>query len=147
MIHNLLYPYTYLYMLYPRHTGGAVPLRFLVKTAIIAVTPPVVFIVFPHPSHLFTAVEPPQGRRRVASLHFRDCTAVVGLLRRHSGDGGAAVVLVRCHGGHGGAAATPLRISPTRDDTAEVLNMLKNFHRATAKVRGFDSFQRCYGDQ
>ena len=30
-------------MLYPRHTGGAVPLRFLVKTAITAVTPPVVF--------------------------------------------------------------------------------------------------------
>ena len=28
------------------HTGGAVPLRFLVKTAITAVTPPVVFIVF-----------------------------------------------------------------------------------------------------
>ena len=25
----------------------------------------------------------------------------------------------------GGAAATPLRISPTRDDTAEVFNMLK----------------------
>ena len=48
------------------------------------------------------------------------------LLRRHGGDGGAtAVMLVRCHGGHGGAAVTPLRISPTRDDTAEILNMLK----------------------
>ena len=47
------------------------------------------------------------------------------LLRGHGGDGGATAVLVRCHGGHGGAAATPLRISPTRDDTAEVLNMLK----------------------
>ena len=34
-------------------------------------------------------------------------------------------MLVRCHGGHGGAAATPLRISPTRGDTAEVLNMFK----------------------
>ena len=47
------------------------------------------------------------------------------LLRGHGGDGGATAVLVRCHGDHGGAAATPLRISPTRDDTAEVLNMLK----------------------
>ena len=48
------------------------------------------------------------------------------LLRGYGGDVlGATAVLVRCHGGHGGAAATPLRISPTRDDTAEVLNMLK----------------------
>ena len=47
------------------------------------------------------------------------------LLRGHGGDGGATAVLVRCHDGHGGAAATPLRIGPTRDDTAEVLNMLK----------------------
>ncbi len=47
------------------------------------------------------------------------------LLRGHGGDGGANAVLVWCHGGHGGAAATPLRISPTRDDTAEVLNMSK----------------------
>ena len=46
------------------------------------------------------------------------------LLRGHGGDGGATAVLVRCHGGHSGAAATQLRISPTRDDTAEVLNML-----------------------
>ena len=45
------------------------------------------------------------------------------LLRGHGGDGGATAVLVRCHGCHCGAAATPLRISPTRDDTAEVLNM------------------------
>ena len=47
------------------------------------------------------------------------------LLRGPGGDGGATAVLIRCHGGHGGAAATPLRIGPTRDDTAEVLNMLK----------------------
>ena len=47
------------------------------------------------------------------------------LLLGHGGDGCATAVLVRCHGGHGGAAATPLRIGPTRDDTAEVLNMLK----------------------
>ena len=31
--------------LYPRHTGGAMPLRFLIKTAITAVTPPVVFLL------------------------------------------------------------------------------------------------------
>ena len=47
------------------------------------------------------------------------------LLRGHGGDGGSTAVLVLCHGSHGGAATTPLRISPTRDDTAEVLNMLK----------------------
>ena len=50
-----------------------------------------------------TAVEPPRDRRRVASLLFSDCTAVV--LRRHDGDGGATAVLVRYHGGHGGATA------------------------------------------
>ena len=66
------------------------------------------------------------------------------LLRGHGGDGGATAVLVRCHGGHGGAATTPLRISPTRDDTAEVLNYVKSFRPATVKVR---SFRRCYGDQ
>ena len=47
------------------------------------------------------------------------------LLRGYGGDGGATAVLVRCHSGHGGAAATSLRIGPTSDDTAEVLNMLK----------------------
>ena len=66
------------------------------------------------------AVEPPRDRRRVASLNFRDCTAVVlrrhggdggataGGVRGHGGDGGASAVLVRRHGGHGGASATPL---------------------------------------
>ena len=47
------------------------------------------------------------------------------LFRGHGGDGGSTAILVRCHGGHGGAAATSLRIGPTRDDTAEVLKMLK----------------------
>ena len=47
------------------------------------------------------------------------------LLRGHGGDGGATAILIRCHGGHGSAAANTLRISPTRDNTAEVLNMLK----------------------
>ena len=46
------------------------------------------------------------------------------LLRGHGCDGGGTAVLVRCHGGHGGTAATPLRISPTCDNTAEVLNKL-----------------------
>ena len=88
--------------------------------------PPVTFYSFRLPVTHVTAVEPPRDRRRVASLHFRDGTAVMEvLLRGHGGDGGATAVLVRCHGGDGGAAATPLRISPTRDDTAEVLNMLK----------------------
>ena len=99
------------------------PLRFLIKTAITVVTPPVVCNTFPlHVTHL-TAVEPSRDRRRIASPHFRDCTAVV--LRRHGGDGGATAVVVRCHGGHGGAAATPLRIGPTRGGTAKVLNMFK----------------------
>ena len=75
----------------PRHTGGAVPLRLFIKTAITVVTPPVVFNSFPLPVTHLTAVEPPWGRRRVASLHFRECTAVVGLLLRHGGDGGATV--------------------------------------------------------
>ena len=109
----------------PRHTGGAVPLRFLVKTALTAVTPPVVFKSFPLSVTHLTAVEPPRDRRRVASLLFRDCTAVVGLLRRHGGDGGCTAVIVRCHGGHGGAAAIPLRVGPSRGGTAGVLNMFK----------------------
>ena len=70
------------------------------------------------------------------------------LLRGHGGDGGATAVLVRCHGSHGGAAATLLRIGPTRDATAGgSFEYVKRFRRATAKVRGFGSFRRCYGDQ
>ena len=65
------------------------PLRFLIKTAITVVTPPVIVNSFRLPVTHVTAVEPPRDRRRVASRHFRDCTAVVGLLRRHGGDGGA----------------------------------------------------------
>ena len=108
-------------------------LWFLVKTAITAVTPPVVFHSFRLRVTHVTAIEPPRDRRRVTVYIFAIArrlycggTAVVeALLRGHGGDGGATAVLVRCHGGHGDAAATPLRISPTRDDTAEVLNMLK----------------------
>ena len=95
------------------------PLRFLIKTAFTVVTPPVIFNSFPLPVTHLTAVEPPRDRRRVASLLFRDCTAVV--LRRHGGDGGATA---------GGTAVT------------EVLHV-KRFRRATAKVRGFDSLPRC----
>ena len=66
------------------------------------------------------------------------------LLRGHGGDGGATAVLVRCHGSHCGAAATPLRISPTRDDTAEVFNMLKV---SAMPPRRSAVAWRCYGDQ
>ena len=68
------------------------PLRFLIKTAITAVTPPVIFNSFPLPVTHLTAVEPPLDRRRVASLHFRDCTAVA-----YCGD--TAVMEVLLHGG------------------------------------------------
>ena len=63
----------------PRHTGGAVPLRFLIKTAITVLTPPVMFNSFRLPVTQVTAVEPPRDRSRVASLHFSrlhgGCTA------------------------------------------------------------------------
>ena len=49
-------------------------------------TSPVICNSFPLPVTHLTAVEQPRDRHRVASLHFRDCTAVV--LRRHGGDGG-----------------------------------------------------------
>ena len=101
-----------------RHTGGAVPLRFLVKTAIAVVTPPVDFDSFPP-----TAVEPPCDRRSVASLLFRDCKADV--LRRRVGDGGATAVICtvprrsrRCRCDH-------TADWPNRGGTAEVLNMFK----------------------
>ena len=71
------------------------------------------------------------------------------LLPGHGGDGRATAILERCHGGHGGhggTAATLLRTGPTSGGTSEVWNML-SVRRATAKVRGSDSFRRCYGDQ
>ena len=95
------------------------PLRFLIKTAITAVTPPVVYS-FPLPVTHLTAVEPPGDRRRVASLYFRDCTEVV--LRRHGDDGGATSVLVRCHGG---STAVPRRPHCGLAQSADVLNMFK----------------------
>ena len=71
-------------------------LQFLIKTAITVVTPPVSCNSFRLPVTHVTAVEPPRDRRRVASLHCRDCTAVA--LLRHGGDGGATAVLVWCRG-------------------------------------------------
>ena len=65
------------------------------------------------------------------------------LLRGHGDGGGATAVLVRCHGGHGDSAATPQRIGPARGCFEHV----HIFRRATANVRGFDSFRRCYCDQ
>ena len=104
----------------------------MIKTAITVVTPPVICNSFRLPVTHVTAVEPPRiavGSPvyifAIARRLYCGGTAVMEVpLRGHGGDGGATAVLVRCHGGHGGAAATPLRISPTRDDTAEVLNML-----------------------
>ena len=71
------------------------------------------------------------------------------LPRGHGGDVGATAVLVRCHGGHGGVAATPLRIGPIRDDTAEVLNMLKVSAvppRQFSAVRSMTESLRNHGD-
>ena len=69
------------------------PLRVLIKTAITVVTPPVICNSFrlpvTHVAAVIAAVESPRDRPRVASLYFRDCTAVVQ--RRHSGDGGATL--------------------------------------------------------
>ena len=65
------------------------------------------------------------------------------LLRGHGGDGGATAVLVRCHGGHGGSAATHCGLTQSRGCFEHV----QSFRRATANVRGFDTFRRCYGDQ
>ena len=84
----------------------------------------------------------------VASLVFRDCTAVV--LRRHGGNGGATAVLVRCHGGHVHAAAVKAvsRRSHCRLAKPTValrsIEHVQSFRRATAKVRILDSFLRCF---
>ena len=77
-------------------------------------TPPVgglvmLFIVFDPLSVTYvTGVEPPRDCRRVASLLFRDCTAVV--LRRHGGDEGATAV--RSLYGATAIMAVPLRFMP-----------------------------------
>ena len=60
-----------------------------------------------------------RDRRRVASLLFRDCTAIV--LRMHGGDGGATAVLVRCYGGHGGVAAVLRRCCGGNGGAAAIL--------------------------
>ena len=72
-----------------------VPLRFLVKTAITEVTPPVVcpWYSFPLPVTHVTAVEPPRDRCRVAGLLFRDCTVMAVPRRSHCGLAQSAVAL------------------------------------------------------
>ena len=54
----------------------------------------------------------------------------------------------RCHCGLcRTSTAVASRLRCDGGSTAEARrNMLKSFRHATAKVRGFDSFQRCYGD-
>ena len=69
------------------------------------------------------------------------------LLLGHCGDGGATAVIVRCHGSHGVAAATPLWIGPTRDGTAEVLNMFKVSAVPSRRSAVLTVFPRCFGDQ
>ena len=107
-------------------------------------TPPVVFNSSPLPVTHLTAVEPPRDTRRVASLYFRDCTAVV--LRRHGGDGGATAGARRwwrCYCGpctvprrSGRFRGAPLRIGPT----CGCFEHVQSFHPATANVRGFWQF-------
>ena len=63
-------------LLYPCHTGGAVPLVFGQNRHHRIVTPPVVFHSFSRTRHTRIAEEPPRDRFRVASLLFRDCTAL-----------------------------------------------------------------------
>ena len=55
---------------------------------------------------------------------------------------------------HGGATAVCEVQAPQWHDwhrafgvTGGTAEHVKSFRRATAKVRGFDSFPRCYGDQ
>ena len=101
------------------------PLRFLIKTAITVVTPPVVCNSFPLPATHLTAVEPPRDRR-ARRLYCGGTAVMEVLLRGNGGDGGATAVLVRCHCGHGGSAANTLRIGTTRGGTADVLNIFKD---------------------
>ena len=85
-------------MLYPRHSGGAVPLRFLVESAITVVTPQLLLKVSPYPSHMcffFAVLLPNQGR----------ITAVLeATLRGQSGATTGLAVLLRCYCAGAGAA-------------------------------------------
>ena len=106
-------------------------------------TPPAICNSFPLPVTHLTAVEPPRDRRRVASLHFRDCTAVV--LRRHGGDGGVTAggtavmeVLQRSLYGAKAVMAVPRRPHCGLAQPAVALRSfehVQSFHRATANVR------------
>ena len=98
-------------------------------------TASIVFNSFPLSVTHLIAEEPSRDRRRVASPLFRDCTAVVGPTAEARGDVGVTAI-------HDGAAATPLRIGHCGS-----FEHVQSFRRATAKVRCFDSFPRCYSDQ
>ena len=91
----------YVGMLYPRHSGGAVPLRFLVESAITVVTPRLFLKVPPYPSHMcffFAVLLPNQGR----------ITAVLAAtLRGQSGATTGLAVLPRCYCAGAGAAGRP----------------------------------------
>ena len=68
------------------------------------------------------------------------------LLRGHGGDRGATAVLVRCPA----VMAVPRRPHCGLAQPEMALRKfehVQSFRRATANVRGFDSFPRCYGDQ
>ena len=82
--------------LYTRHTGGAVPLRILVKTAItVVVTPPIVFHSFRHPSHHNRRSGSPKGRQSTFSrLHCGGTGMMVVLLWSLYG----ATAVMGCHG-------------------------------------------------
>ena len=97
-------------LLYPRHTGGAVPLRFLVKTA---TTVSVVFHSFP--DVFFFAVLLRNQGGITAEPRWCHCGHGDPIELPLRFDGGATVIIggstarpVRCHCGAGGATAVLL---------------------------------------
>ena len=109
-------------------------------------TPPVVFNNFPLPVTHLIGGEPPRDRLWGASLHFRDCSAVI--LRRHGGGGGATAGARRRWRCYCGPCTVPRRSWRCRGDpTVDWPNTrwhrgsvehVQSFFRATAKVRGFE---------
>ena len=69
------------------------------------------------------------------------------LLRRHGGDGGATAVFVRCSAAVMAVPRQSHRGLANPRWHCGIFEHVQSFRRATAKVRGFDSFPRCYGDQ
>ena len=115
--------------------------RFLVKTAITVVTPPVVDHSFPPIRHTITAVEPPQNRQStffaIARRLYCGGTAVMEVLLRSLY--GVTAVMTLSRRSHCGLAQPAVAL--------RTFEHVQNFRRATANVRGFDSCPRCYGDQ